>query len=336
MNRRIIWGVLFLLTLLTFYIWIPASLYLSRPLLMALIGGALGFIFLMQTFADFRDVEEITQWNEYPKEWYHNMGFLCFPVAIALIFIFDNHYSKLEEEELKQFAEIVPATIVDGYSEMRSRNGTPQASSFNLTISYYTKKGYHIRIKKAVNSYEYSLASKDQRIEVAYSSKHPTLSKILFRDEMIEEFTGIRSRDITIGDMIRMLDMPGDSILPTLNNISYRWTPISSDSFYYGNEFKKIFVGVRPHIRITYATIIGNGSSLVGSVTKAGFKKERVDTTSGAKDDRMILYSNGDLKMMVQTTTMKHEKYKNTDERFAMIAEALNQEKVSLVTIFRP
>lgn len=333
MNRRIIWGVLFLLTLLTFYAWIPAGLYLSRPLLIALIGGALCFIFLMQTFADFRDLEEITQWNEYPKEWYHNMGYVCFPLAIALIFIFTNHYSKLEEEELNQFAEIVPATIVDGYSEIRSRNGTVRGSSFNLTIAYYTKKGVHIRTQKTVNRYEYDLAEKVQHIQVAYSSKHPTLSKILLGDEMIEEFTGITSRDITIGDMMRLLDTSRDSILPALNNISYRWTKIN-DSLY-GNELKQIYIGVTPHRRVTYANVIANGSSLVGSVERAGFKKERVDTSSSVKGDHMILYSNGDLKMMVQTKTIKHEKYKNTDERLATLAEALNKEKISLVTIFR-
>jgi len=133
--------------------------------------------------------------------------------------------------------------------------------------------------------------------------------------------------------MIRLLDTPQDSILPALNNISYRWTQIS-DSLY-GNELKQIFIGVTPHRRVTYANVIANGSSLVGSITHAGFKKERVDTTSSVKDDHMILYSNGDLKMTVQTKTIKHEKYKNTDERFATIAEALNKEKVSLVTIFR-
>lgn len=130
--------------------------------------------------------------------------------------------------------------------------------------------------------------------------------------------------------------MPGDSILPTLNRISYRWTLIDGNSLYYGNESKETFVSVTPHIRVTCLTLAKNAISIINNAKRAGFKKEGVDTTNRKKGgDQIVLYTRGDLKMMVETTTIKYEKYKNTDARFALIAEALNKETALVVTVFR-
>ncbi|SHN09130.1 DUF3592 domain-containing protein [Chitinophaga sp. CF418] len=331
MKRRIIWGVLLLLTFLIWYTWMPAGLYLSMPVLLAIIGGILCFIFMAQTFADFTDMDEITQWDRYPKQWYHNMTFVCIPVAIVLIIVFAMHYGKLENEELKQFGERVPATIVDGYYRKSSKSST-----YKLTISYYTKAGKQVRTQKDVDSDQYEKASKGQQVEVIYSTKHPSLVKILLGDEMVEEFTGIKSRNLTIKDMSRILEMPGDSILPALNKISYRWTMADDDSSTYMNESKKVFFSAEPRVRVTYVAMREGFMSMLEDIRNSGFKKEATDTT--AHDNQtgsLSIYTKGDLKLVVHTKELEREVDQTDNSSIVAAAAGLNKETALVVTMFR-
>lgn len=331
MKRRIIWGVLLLLTFLTWYTWMPADMYLFMPVFLAIVGGILCFIFMAQTFADFTDIEEITQWDRHPKQWYHNMAFVCIPVAIMLMIIFGMHYTKLENEELKQFGERVPATIVDGYYRKSSKSST-----YKLTISYYTKQGKHVRTQKDVESTQYESASKGQHVEVIYSTKHPSLVKILLGDEMVEEFTGIKSRNLTLEDMSKILNMPGDSILPALNKISYRWTTADDDSTTYMNENKKVFFSAEPRVRVTYVAMRDGFVSMMDDINNSGFKKESTDTTARENQiGTLSIYTKGDLKLVVHKKQLEREVDQSDNSSIIAAAAGLNTETALVVTMFR-
>jgi len=332
MKRRIIWGALLLLTFLIWYIWMPAGLYISMPIFVAIIGGILCFIFMAQTFADFTDMDEITQWDRYPKQWYHNMAFVCIPAAIALIVVFAMHYGTLENEELRKFGERVPATIVDGYYRKSSKSST-----YKLTISYYTKNGTHVRTQKEVGSDQYDLASKGQHVEVIYSTKHPSLVKILLGDEMVEELTGIKSRQLTIKDMSQILEMPGDSILPALNKISYRWIMADDDSSTYVNENKKLFFSVDPRVRVTYVVMgTENFLRLGADIRSSGFKEDASDTTSSDKETgKLHIYTKGDLKLVAHTKQIERETDQSDNSSVMAAAMGLNKETAIVLTMFR-
>lgn len=326
MKRRLTWGVLLLLTFLIFYTWMPTDMYLAMPILLSIIGGIICFFFMVQIFADFRDLDEVKEWDRHPKQWYHNMAFVCIPIGIVLMVVFGMHYNKLENEELKQFGERVPATIVDGYYKKSSKSST-----YKLTVSYYTKKGKHVRTQQEVSSTQYDNASKGQHVEVIYSTKHPSLMKILLGDDMVEELTGIKSRKLTLNDMTKILEMPGDSILPALNKISYRWTMSDDDSSTYVNESKKVFFSAQPHSRVTYVAMGEDLMSMAADIRNAGFKK---DTTSVKEDNGLALYSKGDLQLVVHTKEIEREVDPNDNSTEALIA-ALNKEKALVVTMFR-
>jgi hypothetical protein len=326
MKRRITWGVLLLLTFLTFYTWMPTDMYVSMPIMLAIIGGILCFVFMAQLFADFTDMEEITEWDRHPKQWYHKMAFVCIPVAIGLMIVFGMHYTKLENEELRQFGERVPATIVDGYYKKSSKSST-----YALTVSYYTKTGKHVRRQKEVSSEQYDHAGKGQHVEVVYSTKHPSLMKILLGDEMVEDILGIKSRKLTLTDMTKILDMPGDSILPALNKISYRWTMSDDDSTTYINEAKKTAFSVEPRLRVTYVAMDETLINMTADIRNAGFKKETSgDTTSTGKDESAIgLYSKGNLQLLVHTKEIAHEA--DNDDPMAMF----RKDEALVITMFR-
>lgn len=254
------------------------------------------------------------------------MAFVCIPVAIVLMVIFGMHYNKLENEELRQFGERVPATIVDGYYRKSSKSST-----YKLTVSYYTKKGKHVRTQKEVTSTQYDNASKGQHVEVIYSTKHPSLMKILLGDDMIEELTGIKSRKLTLNDMTKILEMPGDSILPALNKISYRWTMSDDDSSSFVNENKKAFFSAAPHSRVTYVAMGEDLMSMAADIRKSGFTR---DTTSSKEDTGMALYSKGDLQLVVHTKEIEREVDPNDNSTAALIA-SINKETALVVTMFR-
>jgi hypothetical protein len=330
MKRRIIWGVLLLLTFLIFYAWMPAGMYLQMPILLAIIGGIVCFFFLVQVFADFREFEEVAQWDKYRKEWYHNMSFVCIPVGIVLMIVFGMHYSKLEDEELKQFGETVPATIVDGYSRSSSKSST-----YKLTVSYYTKKGKHVRRQQDVSSAQYNDASKGQHVEVIYSTKHPSLMKILLGDKIIQEFTGVKSRKLNLADMTRLLDLPGDSILPALNKISYRWIPAEDDSASYINENKELYLTAHPRTRITYVATGEDVFSFSKDLKASGFKQDSTSNAGEGEEKAVRLYAKDNILLMVQTKTLEKHVDRSDNSSSAIAAAFAPAEIALVVTMFK-
>ncbi|TWV99144.1 DUF3592 domain-containing protein [Chitinophaga pinensis] len=334
MKRRITWGILLLLTFLTFYYWMPADMYLYMPVFLGIVGGLLCFVFLVQLFADFQDIDEIKEWDRTPKYWYHNIAFLFIPGAIALIVIFSMHYTKLENKELKQFGETVPATIVDGYYKSSSKS-----SSYKLTISYITKKGKPVRVQKEVSSEQYHAASKGQHVEVIYSTKHPSLVKILLGEEMIKEFTGISSRNVNLKDMSDILDMSGDSVLNTLNKISYRWSIADDDKSSYVNEHKDLYMSVTPHGSVTYVSLGENMRTMLQEIKNSGFKQDSAsaNVNKETEDDGMFrLYTKGDLKLVVRTKALEMDNSSSSNETsVAAMAKMFNKEVGLVVTMFR-
>lgn len=330
MKRRIIWGALLLLTFLTFYSWMPAGMYMEAPIFLGIIGTALCLIFIIQVFADFKDLHEISEWNSGPTGRYRGFAALLIPFGVLLIVIFSMHYTTLEEKELKKYGVIVPATIVDGYSRSSSKSST-----YKLTISYYDKKGKYVRTEKEVSSSQYGDASKGQHVEVIYSTIHPQLVRVLLGDDMVKEFTGITSRRITLDDMTKMLSLPEDSILPALNKISYRWTYASGDSSSYVNNHKNDYFHVEPRESVSYLALGQNVFSIREDIDKAGFEQ---DTTTGKDEEGGFrLYTKGDLKLVVRNKTLEREQGSvDSDDLLAIaMAKAASHETGLVITMFR-
>jgi len=275
MNRRLIWGALLLLTFLIFYAWLPADLYLASKFFFGLIGGVICTFFLVQLIADFKDMDEARAWNKGQlKDWYYKLLFAVIPVGIGLIITFAMHYSTLADNELKEYGVRVPGTVIDGYYKKSSKT-----SEYALTVGFYNKKGKYIRQQTEVGSSQYDLAGKGQHVELIYSSKHPSLIKILLGEDVIEEFTGIKSREITLDDMSKLLESSRDSILPLLNKISYHWTK-AEDSSSYVNDARHLYITAEPHYRVTYVSTGSEYMDILLNLDTLGFKQ---DTTISKK-----------------------------------------------------
>lgn len=328
MNRRIIWGGLLLLTFLVFYSWMPADVYLASKFFIGLVGGVLCGIFLVQLIADFKDMDEARAWNKGQlKDWYYKLLFAVLPVTIGLIITFAMHYDTLGDNELKEFGVRVQGTVLDGYYKKSSKT-----SEYALTVGFYNKKGKYIRQQTEVSSSQYDKAGKGQHVEVIYSSKHPSLIKILLSDDVIEEFTGVKSRSIKLDDITKLLDLSRDSILPALNKISYRWTK-AEDSTSYVNDNRQLYLTADPHFRITYVATGHEYSDLLLTLADSGFKQDTTRTkTEGETENKMEVFTKNDLKLILQYKTIERE---SSNDMSAIQAAINGENRALVVTMFK-
>lgn len=290
MNRRIIWGILFVFSFLLFFSWLPVGVFMSSHAFFGGIGAVLTGFFLIQLFGDFRSWEEANS-KDASHEWYHKFAlFGGIFIAIVLFITFSMHYSTLEDNEIKKYGERVPATITSGYSKTSRKS-----SSYSLTVSFTTKKGKAMSVKRDVDRSQYDKAGIGQHVEVLYSKKHPTLVKILLGEDVIEEFTGLKSRDVTINDMCKLFTMRKDSILPTLNTVSYFWSPAPDETNMWVNNNRRLMVFIEPDVRIVYAEMAGDYDGFKKSVLSQGFK-----ALSNEEDNKVHLFEKDSLILEVE------------------------------------
>ncbi|MBW8687515.1 hypothetical protein [Chitinophaga rhizophila] len=157
MKPKVYWGLAFLLIFVTFYILMPADIYLHIRVLTAITGSLLCFICLTQLL---------------PK-----LRFISIPLSVLMAAWFYVRYSALEDAELKEYGEIVPATVLDVYSHHNAKSG----ASYKLFLAYYRKNGEIIREEMYVSPEEFAATGKGQQIRLIYSTKHPELKRLILK-----------------------------------------------------------------------------------------------------------------------------------------------------------
>ncbi|MVT09042.1 DUF3592 domain-containing protein [Chitinophaga tropicalis] len=292
MNRRIIWGGLFLFSFLLFYCWMPVGLIMTSHMFFGLTGGVITAFFFVQMFADFRSWDELNSKLPEHNQWYHKVAVIAIVLAVALGVTFSVHYGTLEDNEIKEYGVRVPGTITAGYSKSSSKGGT----TYNLSVSFYTKKGKYVYVNRNVDGGQYDQASIGKHVEVMYSQKHPTLVKILLGEDVVEEFTGFKSRDITVSDLSKILTMRKDSILQSLNQVSYRWELQPHETNTWVNNDKELAVFIQNDNEVTYAEKTGNFEAFKKNALSNGFKPV-LDTDSA----EIHLFEKDSLILMLQT-----------------------------------
>ncbi|HJT74241.1 MAG TPA: DUF3592 domain-containing protein, partial [Chitinophaga sp.] len=264
---------------------------MASHLFFGLVGGAITAIFFVQMFADFRSWDELNSKLPEHNQWYHKVAAIAIVLAVVLGVVFSVHYSTLEDNEIKEYGVRVPGTIISGYSKSSRKGGT----TYNLSVSFYTKKGKYISVNRDVDGGQYDKASVGQHVEIMYSKKHPTLVKILLGEDVVEEFTGFKSRDITVSDLSKILTMRKDSILQSLNQVSYRWELQPHETNTWVNNDKDLAVFIQ-NDEVTYAEKTGHFEAFKKNAISSGFKPV-LDTDSA----EIHLFEKDSLVLMLQT-----------------------------------
>lgn len=248
MKTRIIYSILLVCTFYVFYTQLSENLLMDMSTFLAWIGGILCAFFLIQAVAGFRSLYEVQDWYGTPKAWYHRLGLFMIPSVIVFITVFCMHYNKLEDQVILKYGKMVEGTITNGRSKT-----SKYESSIYLSVSYYTPKGEYISTKLGVTSQQFEAARKDMPVEILYCSKYPSRSKIIVGEDMIERFTTVKNRLLTLKDLTTMLDLPGDSVRSYINRVSYRWITVKEYPYYLINSSEDLEVVFSPGKKIVYS-----------------------------------------------------------------------------------
>ncbi len=119
----------------------------------------------------------------------------------------------LKKDGIKAIGHITDGTGESGkYSE-----------HFDIIVEYTDENGTPLTVHKSVTRSDFDSYSKDQQVMLVYSKKNPSIIKILSTPEEVQEFTGLKERDIAIADLNALVTMRKQNVDSFLNNITYAW-----------------------------------------------------------------------------------------------------------------
>ena len=264
MKRRIIYGLLLVLTFILFYSFLSEDILMSASGFMAFLGGVLCAIFLIQFVADYRDFDEVKM----PQTLQQRLGLVCIPSVIVFIIVLNVHYNRLEDKIILKYGKRVEGIIKNG----RSTSGGTESNSY-ITVAYTTPKGNDIEKKFRITSEQFDAAKKDMPVEVLHCAKYPSATQILIGDDVIERFVGMKNRVLSLSDLTAMLDMKADSLQRYANTVSYRWIRIDNYPYYLVNGSEDLTLEFAPGESIIYT--MRNSKyyePLLEEMKKEGFK----------------------------------------------------------------
>ncbi|MVT08442.1 hypothetical protein [Chitinophaga tropicalis] len=264
MKRRIIYGLLLVLTFILFYSLLSEDILMSASGFMAFLGGVLCAVFLIQFVADYRDFDEVKELQTLQ----HKLGLVCIPSVIVFIIVLNVHYSGLEDKIILKYGKRVEGIIKNG----RSTSGGTESNSY-ITVAYTTPKGNDVEKKFRITSEQFDAAKKDMPVEVLHCTKYPSATQILIGDDVIERFTGMKNRVLSLSDLTAMLDMKADSLQRYANTVSYRWIRIDNYPYFLVNGSEDLTLEFAPGETIIYT--MRNSKyyePLLEEMKKEGFK----------------------------------------------------------------
>jgi hypothetical protein len=142
---------------------------------------------------------------------------------------------------------------------------------FDIIVEFEDENGTLLTVNKSVTRSQFDSYSKDQQVMLVYSKKNPSIIKILSTPEEVQEFTGLKERDIAIADLNALVTMNKQNIDSCLNTITYGWEKKGNDSAWI-NERKHQYVRVFPNQKsVVYISGADEYKRFQDLVKQAGF-----------------------------------------------------------------
>ncbi len=295
-KRKILWFTGVVATFVLFYFLIPNSVYNQSPMIFSMIGAVLFTFFLIQTIGDFKSIREFNKPEPSEKRQAHNIAPWMVIPGIAMIFVFVMNFSSNEREELKAYGQKVAGTIVDGSSFKTRRGGT-----YNVTVKFTTKEGKEMIVEESVGEQEFKSFYKGQEVELVYSSNNPKMVELLTNNATIEAYSGVKDRDISAKDLMKLVTFTPDSVGTVLNDINYQWAYKQEDNAWV-NQRKNLLIKVKSNEVINYLSFSDAFSTFPQELEKQQF--EQIDS----EDEKVKLYENDEFLASVETQLMESSK----------------------------
>ncbi|WP_430413066.1 hypothetical protein [Kordia sp.] len=301
MRNKIIFGTFLTLTLVSFILFmfvLPEYDIYGITTILAVIGVIVCIIFAVFTLVYFNrwkpekvqlEVEDTLQ-----PDYTAAFAIAIIP-AIVLFFIFSARFNAVEDRILAETQVRTDGIIISGIS---TSSGTGTYST--IVVRFTTKNGTMKEIKTEVGNSEFNRYYQDQRVNIVYSSKYPSIMRLLTQEDNIRQFTDTEERDLLPADLEAILM---EEFIPTvkgLNKISLGWKKDASSGAWY-NENKGAALKFIDNQEIAYVCDIISGSTFVKQLEKRGYKV----TEDGTKRTGSVIESkyleNEDFYVFVET-----------------------------------
>jgi hypothetical protein len=259
MTRRIIWIICLILTIIIFNYFIPVNLAVNHSPITSFFGSFLALIFLIQSIADFKSISELKGKKTYTV-------LLIFP-AFFYLFYLAFHYRNIANRDIVENGIISNALITKKSKEpgpsMFGFESSKNPPSYLLTVSFIICNDTILNVMD-VSWNDFNLVSKDERIEIIYSSKTPSNARLLITDKEILKYTNNPARDLRFTDLKFLLYLKNRSIADKyLDDIHLNWRKKSVKKDIWVNPYKKYVIGFNSDNSITYLFPIGTNSALI-------------------------------------------------------------------------
>ncbi|WP_298420655.1 hypothetical protein [uncultured Kordia sp.] len=300
-KNKIIFATFLSLTILTFVLFMfvfPEYDIYGITIILAVIGVLLFIIFAVMTFMYLNrwkpEKIELEVEDKLNPDYTAAFAVAIIP-AIVLFFIFSARFDAVEDRILSETQVRTDGIIISGIS---TSSGTGTYSS--IVVRFTTEDGKMKEIKTEVGNSEFNRYYKDQRVNIVYSSKYPSIMRLLTQEDNIRQFTDTEERDLTPEDMEAILT---EEFIPTvkgLNKISLGWRKDGSSGAWY-NENKEAALKFIDNSEIAYVCGYMDAQHFVSELKQRGYKK----VEGGSKRTGVIIqsdyYENDDFVAFVET-----------------------------------
>jgi hypothetical protein len=177
---------------------------------------------------------------------------------------------------------------------------------FDIVVEFEDENGTSLTVNKSVTRSQFDSYSKDQQVMLVYSKKNPSIIKILSTPEEVQEFTGLKERDMAIADLNALVTMKKENVDSFLNAITYGWEKKGNDTAWI-NERKNQYVRMFPNQKsIVYISGPDEYKRFQGLVKQAGFH-ETVPEGNGESERKTFENDSLLIGLILNRSTMERD-----------------------------
>jgi len=218
MQRKILFTVLSLFSIWLFVDGISVSFYDMYSSFLSAVGAIITAVLIGFTIILY--LPEKRNEKDYKDD---QSGYFIFGAFMIILFGFGmfliNHHNDRREKEFKNYGKFAIATIVDG-SSIKTR----RADFSSIKVKFALKNGGNYHADIDISAGEFKNHGLKEQIPIVYSSRYPSLARILRSDSEISRYSHQSMRNITLSDLTKLFELKdGIKVLDYLNSVSQKW-----------------------------------------------------------------------------------------------------------------
>ncbi|MEC4005042.1 hypothetical protein OX283_010265 [Flavobacterium sp. SUN052] len=274
-----------------FFFWLSENFYPENYIGYGFVGALLCAITFFYTVKGIQDTEDFT--SSIPKKFLLR-DYPLFDVLIVsfLFFVFcwiylSSMYANIKENELKAFGKITTADVIDGYS----LTGGNVPGTYKVTVEYF-KDSEKITAYTNVSPTEFQNCYLGKTVTIVYSTKNSGLIAVIGDDSSTKTYVNVENKDITVTNLIKIIDLDDAQTLKYLNTISYPWI-YNSYQKGWSNEDKKSFLIKNQKNTVSFLNSELNPSDFRDQLDQLKFKEisTKTENLSEAEKIKQKLFS---------------------------------------------